>query len=87
MQSIAMDDNPIDKVVTLCIAAGIGAIMVCSFVLPVFNDMLGSINSTNMENVSSGDLDTWKTLLGVVVLLVIVAFMVALIRNITSRSR
>lgn len=87
MRYVAMDDNPIDKVVTLCIAAGIGAIMVCSFVLPVFNDMFGTLTTTNLENVSSGDLDTWKTLLGVVVLLVIVAFMVALIRNITSKAR
>lgn len=87
MRYVVMDDNPIDKVVTLCIAAGIGAIMVCSFVLPVFNDMFGTLTTTNLENVSSGDLDTWKTLLGVVVLLVIVAFMVALIRNITSKAR
>lgn len=87
MRYVTMDDNPIDKVVTLCIAAGIGAIMVCSFVLPVFNDMFGTLTTTNLENVSSGDLDTWKTLLGVVVLLVIVAFMVALIRNITSKAR
>ena len=87
MRYVAMDDNPIDKVVTLCIAAGIGAIMVCSFVLPVFNDMFGTLTTSNLENVSSGDLDTWKTLLGVVVLLVIVAFMVALIRNITSKAR
>lgn len=87
MRYVVMDDNPIDKVVTLCIAAGIGAIMVCSFVLPVFNDMFGTLTTSNLENVSSGDLDTWKTLLGVVVLLVIVAFMVALIRNITSKAR
>lgn len=82
-----MDDNPIDKVVTLCIAAGIGAILVCSFVLPVFNDMFGTLTTTNLDNVDSDKIDTWKTLLGVVVLIVIVAFMVALIRNITTRAR
>lgn len=87
MQSVAMDDNPIDKVVTLCIAAGIGAIMVCSFVLPVFNDMFGTLTTENLDHVDGSDIDTWKTLLGVVVLMVIVAFLVALIRGITSRSR
>ena len=82
-----MDDNPIDKVVTLCIAAGIGAILVCSFVLPVFNDMLANVTAEKLTNVDSGDIDTWQTMLGVVVLLVIVAFMVALIRSITAKSR
>lgn len=81
------DNNPIDKVVTLCIAAGVGAIMVCSFVLPVFNDMLGTLTTQSMDHVEEGALETWKTLLGVVILIVIVAFMVALVRNITSKSR
>lgn len=82
-----MDDNPIDKVVTLCIAAGIGAILVCSFVLPVFNDMLANVTAENLSNVDADDVSTWSTMLSVVVLLVIVAFMVALIRSITARSR
>ncbi len=82
-----MDDNPIDKVVTLCIAAGIGAILVCSFVLPVFNDMLANVTPEKLDNVQAGDVTTWQTMLGVVVLIVIVAFMVALIRSITAKSR
>lgn len=82
-----MDDNPIDKVVTLCIAAGIGAILVCSFVLPVFNDMLANVTTEKLDNVEAGDVSTWQTMLGVVVLIVIVAFMVALVRSITAKNR
>lgn len=82
-----MDDNPIDKVVTLCIAAGIGAILVCSFVLPVFNDMLANVTAQNLPNVDANDVKTWESMLGVVVLIVIVAFMVALVRSITTRNR
>jgi|GEM_PF-5745426 len=82
-----MDENAIDKVITICIAAGVGAILVCSFVLPVFDDMFGMLTTTDLPNSDSGDIDTWKSMLGVVVIIVIVAFMVAIIRGITTRSR
>ncbi len=86
-----MDENAIDKVVTICIAAGVGAILVCSFVLPIFADMLGTLTTEGEDAIydedMKSDVDTWKTLLGVVAMVVIVAFMVAIVRSMTSKSR
>lgn len=81
----SMDDDAVDKVVTISIAAALGAILVASLVIPVFNDMLGSLSATdgqghlifdNIENLS-----TISTLLGVVLLLVVVAFAISIVRG------
>lgn len=83
-----MDDNPIDKTVNIAIAAGVGAILVCSFVLPIFAQMLGTLVTGDVYPESMSDqLESWKTLLGVVALIVIVAFMVAIVRSISAKSR
>lgn len=80
-----MDDDAVDKVVTISIAAAMGAILVSSLVIPVFNDMLGSLSATdgqghpifgNIDNLS-----TISTLLGVVLLLVVVAFAISIVRG------
>jgi Na+/melibiose symporter-like transporter len=88
-----MDENAIDKVVTICIAAGVGAILVCSFVLPIFADMIGTLQVSTPDDPTpyaedpDGQLDTWKTLMGVVAMIVIVAFLVAIVRSMTSKAR
>lgn len=78
-------EDAVDKVITICIAAGLGAILVGSFVLPVFSDMLGTLTTENYGSLE--DLDTYKTLLGFVLIMVIVGFAIAIIRNASSRDR
>lgn len=74
-----MDDNAVDKVVTISIAAALGAILVASLVIPVFNDMLGTLTATAFPNVEN--LSTITSLLGVVLIIVIVAFVVAIVKG------
>lgn len=82
-----MDDSAIDKVITICIAAAIGAILVCSLVIPVFNDMLGGLTATALPNVS-GSLDTWKTLISLAVMMTIIGFVIAIIKGgVVKQSR
>lgn len=83
------DENAIDKVITITIAAGIGAIMVCSFVIPIFADMLGTLTTGENGNYSAdmaGDIELWKTMLGLVVLIVILGFIIAIVKN-STKSR
>lgn len=80
-----MDDDAVDKVVTISIAAAMGAILVASLVIPVFNDMLGSLSETDGQgHLIFGNIDnlsTISTLLGVVLLLVVVAFAISIVRG------
>lgn len=82
-----MDDGAIDRVVTICVAAAIGAILVCSLVIPVFSDMLGTLTANNLPNVDTGDLATWKTLIGLAVMMTIIGFVIAIIKGGLGRSR
>ena len=93
-----MDDNALDKVVMSCVAAGVGAILVCSFVVPIFADMLGTLvveegtpgsadYQPGYDPAMQGDLTLWSTMLSLVVLMVIVGFLVSIIRNSTNRGR
>lgn len=95
-----MDDNALDKVVMSCVAAAVGAILVCSLVVPVFADMLGTLEvqeydehgdlipgSGTYDPSMESDLALWSTMLGLVVLMVIVGFLIAIIRNSTMRGR
>lgn len=85
-----MDDNALDKVIMSCIAAGVGAILVCSFVIPVFANMLGTLTTGEGGNYSeamASDIDLWSTMLSLVVLMVIVGFLIAIVRNATNKGR
>lgn len=93
-----MDDNALDKVIMSCVAAGVGAILVCSFVIPVFADMMGTLveesGTPGQEGYTPGyasdmmgDIELWKTMLALVVLMVIVGFLIAIIRNATNKGR
>lgn len=93
-----MDDNALDKVIMSCLAAGVGAILVCSFVVPVFANMLGTLvvqegtpgqpgYVPGYDESMSADLELWSTMLSIVVLMVIVGFLIAIVRNATNRGR
>ena len=88
-----MDDNALDKVITGCIAAGLGSILVCSFVIPTIADMLGNITldklngENNANGLTQGDIDTWRTLITLTVMLVIVGLIIAIVRGFAVRSR
>lgn len=86
-----MDDNALDKVIMSCLAAGVGAILVCSFVIPIFADMLGTLETTANGGAYApameSDLNLWYTMLSLVVLMVIVGFLISIIRNATNRGR
>lgn len=93
-----MDDNALDKVIMSCIAAGVGAILVCSFVIPVFANMMGTLveesGTPGQEGYTPGysadmmgDIELWKTMLALVVLMVIVGFLIAIVRNATNKAR
>lgn len=79
-----MDDNAIDKTITSAIAAGLGVILVCSFVIPIVSKMLGSIADVGL---SSGDLATYSTLIGLVVIMTIIGLIVAVIRGFSLSQR
>ena len=74
-----MDDDAVDKVVTISLAAALGAILVSALVIPVFNDMLVGLKSTTYTGIEN--LDTVKTLLGLVLIIVVVAFIIAIVRG------
>lgn len=82
------DENAIDKVITVCIAAGLGAVMLCSFVIPIFAEMLATlfVGDGGYSEDMAGDIELWKTMLGFVVLIVILGFIIAIVRQ-TSRDR
>lgn len=93
-----MDDNALDKVIMSCIAAGVGAILVCSFVIPVFANMMGTLvqeqGTPGQEGYvpgysadMMGDVNLWSTMLSLVVLMVIVGFLIAIVRNATNKGR
>lgn len=79
-----MDDNAIDKTITSAIAAGLGVILVCSFVIPIVVKMLGNIANIGL---SSGDLATYSTLIGLVVIMTIIGLIVAVIRGFSLSSK
>lgn len=74
-----MDDDAVDKVVTISLAAALGAILVSALVIPVFNDMLAGLTSDAYGGIEN--LDTVKTLLGIVLIIVVVAFIIAIVRG------
>lgn len=82
-----MDDNALDKVITGCVAAGLGAIMVCSFVIPVVSKMLGSLTGDAISGFKSGDVDTWKALIALVVMMTIIGLIIAIVRGFALRGR
>ncbi len=82
-----MDDNALDKVITGCIAAGLGSILVCSFVIPTVANMLGNLTQTNYPHVQKTDLDMWKALIGLVVVMAIIGLIIAIVRGFALRSR
>lgn len=78
-----MENDAIDKVVTVCIAAALAAILIGSLVLPVFSNMFGTIDSiTGLD-----EIDTYKTLLALIPLMVIVGIVIAIIRSSALRNR
>lgn len=82
-----MDDNALDKVITGCIAAGLGSILVCSFVIPTVANMLGNLTQTNYPDIQKTDLDMWKALIGLVVVMAIIGLIIAIVRGFALRSR
>lgn len=79
-----MDDNAIDKTITSAIAAGLGVILVCSFVIPIVVKMLGQIQDIGLN---SADLATYTTLIGLVVIMTIVGLIVAVVRGFSLSRR
>lgn len=75
----SMDDDAVDKVVTISLAAALGAILVSALVIPVFNDMLTGLTDAAYGGIDN--LDTVKTLLGIVLIIVVVAFIIAIVRG------
>ena len=80
-----MEDS-VDRVIGICIAAAIGAVLVCSMVIPIVSSMLGTLTADALGPVSD-QLDTWKTLIELVVMMVIVGLVIAVIRGVTNRDR
>lgn len=82
-----MDDNSIDKTITNCIAAGLGVILICSFVIPIVSSMLKMITQKeNGQYIFSGDIATWETLIGLVVVMTIIGLVIALVRGFSLRA-
>jgi hypothetical protein len=82
-----MDDNAIDKVITGCIAAGLGSIMLCSFVIPVVSTMLNSLTGDSVSGFKAEDVLTWKTLIALVVMMTIIGLIIAIVRGFALRNR
>ena len=85
-----MDDNALDKVITGCIAAGLGSILVCSFVIPVVSNMLKNITFAKLGGeggVPQADVDMWRTLIILTVMMVIIGLIIAIVRGFALRSR
>ena len=82
-----MDDNALDKVITGCVAAGLGSILVCSFVIPTVANMLGNLTAAKYPEVDSSDLDMWRTLIALVVMMAIIGLIIAIVRGFALRSR
>lgn len=80
-----MDDDAVDKVVTISVAAALGAILVSALVIPVFNDMLLGLTSETYRGIEN--LDTVKTLLGIVLIVIVVAFIIAIVRGGLKNNR
>lgn len=82
-----MEDGT-DRVIGICIAAAIGAVLVCSMVIPIVSSMLGTLVPTNEALGPVADqLETWKTLIELVVMMVIVGLVIAVIRGVTNKNR
>lgn len=83
-----MDDSAIDKVITICVAAAIGAILVCSLVIPVFDTMLEGLTVAKLPHIDATNLTTWKTLLGLAVMMTIIGFIISIIKGgVVKQSR
>lgn len=80
-----MEDS-VDRVIGICIAAAIGAILVCSMVIPVVSSMLGTLTADAFGPVAD-QLGTWKTLIELVVMMVIVGLVIAVVKGVTNRDR
>lgn len=80
-----MEDS-VDRVIGICIAAAIGAILVCSMVIPVVSSMLGTLTVDAFGPVAD-QLGTWKTLIELVVMMVIVGLVIAVVKGVTNRDR
>lgn len=85
---IYMDDNSIDRTITNCIAAGLGSILICSFVIPIVSSMLKMITQKGSDGkyIFTGDVGTWETLIGLVVVMTIIGLVIALVRGFSLRS-
>lgn len=82
-----MEDS-LDRVIGICIAAALGAILVCSMVIPVVSSMLGTLDVTNEAlGPVSDQLGTWTTLIELVVMMVIVGLIIAVVKGVTNRDR
>lgn len=80
------NDDAISKVITVCVAAALAAILVGSLVLPVFSTMFDGLD--DIEGISAlKDLETYKTLLALIPLMVIVGIVIAIVRSSAMRNR
>lgn len=78
------NDDAISKVITVCVAAALAAILIGSLVLPVFSNMFASL--TNITGLGD-NLETYKTLLALIPLMVIVGVVIAIIRSSAMKNR
>ena len=78
------NDDAINKVITVCVAAALAAILIGSLVLPVFSNMFAGL--TNITGLGD-NLETYKTLLALIPLMVIVGVVIAIIRSSALRNR
>lgn len=80
-----MEDS-VDRVIGICVAAAMGAVLICAMVIPIVSSMLGNLTADTLGPVAD-QLSTWKTLIELVVMMVIVGLVIAVIRGVTNRDR
>lgn len=80
-----MEDS-LDRVIGICTAAALGSVLVCAFVIPIVSSMLGTLTADSLGPVAD-QLQTWKTLIELVVLVVIAGLVIAILKGVTNRDR
>lgn len=71
--------DKLDTVISACIAGVVGMILLCSMVIPIAVQQIGSIE--DIPGISSSDASAWTGLLSVVVIMLIVGLIIAVIRH------
>lgn len=79
---MAEKEDGLDRTVNTIMAATIGVILLCSFALPVITGGAGIGALVGIE-----DADTYKSLIGVVAIVLIIGLIIPIVRGYNSRKR